>query len=721
MIKSFSQIIILSGLILVFSICVTAQTKSRSQVSNSPITTLNGAYAGTSTPNLNPFGGTISFDTYAFYFRQNGTYTSKLGEPNWQTRVDGTYRISGNKVVIQSKSVGDKPEEIEIKDNGSLYYRYSYLSKLSVMNNIRAVILENKSATSAGNYTGSLAYVGNISNTLFNFDGKGNFSHSRESSTIISSANVGGGSSQASGGVGTYTLKNGLLTLTYQDRTVVKKSFFYTEDDGDGTALINGSFYFEPDELNNKKTNSTTKIKTPPIKSPVTSTAINTLNGAYAGSSLPLIMPGGGSFSTAYRYYFRPNGTYTTELGEPDWQIRVDGTYKISNNKMTLFPKVAGEKPFEMDIEEEGRSLVYGGNTLFKLNVMNSIPAVVVQNRGGMSSGGIGTDSIFVGVSFSGIYNFDGKGRFSNNASSASVISGANVGGGSSRESGGSGTYTIKDSLLTLKYDDGKIVRKSFFYVEFDGDGTALIDGSLYYEPDEPKNEKSVKNESDDPNNAIIAEPTTTDKKAADIVITGSRILKLANIAHGGNNLDSLNTIRLMGKALGFEITILVDATNLKVRNEFRKNGKLMLVEQLDGENSWQWGDNLKSPLTFQKRKELKKSLTTGLFALQSNAIKTEVIQMADPNLKGNLKSLLVLIDGEKYGMVFDDKNRLVAELSTEEGVLQTTYSEDYRNVNGIMIPFKSKITQGSQTIEVKYSTIEVNPIFSEEVWSVPN
>ncbi|NJM52881.1 MAG: hypothetical protein HC846_05505 [Blastocatellia bacterium] len=483
MVKSLGKTIILGSLLFVFSICLTAQTKSRPRVSNSPITTLNGAYAGTSTPNLNPFGGTISFDTYAFYFRQNGTYTSKLGEPNWQTRVDGTYRISGNKVVIQSKSVGDKPEEIEIKDNGSLYYRYSYLSKLSVMNNIRAVILENKSATSAGNYTGSLAYVGNISNTLFNFDGKGNFTNSRESSTLISSANVGGGGSQASGGVGTYTLKDGLLTLSYQDGTVVKKSFFYTEDDGDGTAVINGNFYFEPDESKNQ--NNKTAIKSPPKTT--TNPAITTLNGAYAGSSLPLIMPGGGSFSTAYRYYFRPNGTYTTELGEPDWQTRVDGTYKISNNQMTLFPKEIGERPFAMDIEEEGRSLVYGGNTLFKLNVMNSIPAVVVQNRGGTSSGGIGTDSIFVGVSFSGIYNFDGKGRFSNNASSASVISGANVGGGSSRESGGSGTYTIKDSLLTLNYNDGKIVRKSFFYVEFDGDGTALIDGSLYYEPDEPK------------------------------------------------------------------------------------------------------------------------------------------------------------------------------------------------------------------------------------------
>ncbi len=720
MIKSFSKIIILSSLLLVFSIYITAQTKSKPRVSNSVITTLNGAYAGTSTPNLNPFNNlSISFDTYTFYFRQNGTYATELDEPDWQTRVDGTYRISGNKVFIQSKDVGDKPEEIEIKENGSLYYRYSYVSKLEVANNLPAVVVENKSATGGGGQIEGTVYVGNISNTLYNFDGKGNFSNSRESSTLISGANIGGGVSGASGGVGTYTLKNGLLTLNYQDGTVVKKSFFYTEDEGDGTALINGSFYFEPDELNDKTTNSVKKENPTQIKSPTKSAVITTLNGAYAGSSVPVFFPGGGSSSSPYRYYFRPNGTYTTELNEPNWQTRIEGNYKITRGKVTLIPSKIGEKSFEMDIEEEGASLVYGGNTLFKLNVMNKIPAVVVENSGGASSGGSGTGTTFVGVSFSGVYNFDGEGKFSNNASSSSVISGQSVGGGSSNESGGFGTYTIKDSLLTLIYNNGTVVKKSFFYIEFSQGGTAMIDGSLYYEPDKPENNKTAKSQIKDE----VDEPTTIDKnptKAADLIITGSRILKLANIAHGGDKLDSLKTIRLTGKAIGFELTILVDATNQKVRNEFRKNGKLMLVEQLDGENSWQWGDNLKSPLTFQKRKELKKSLTTGLFAMQTNAIKTDAFSTADPSVEGNLKSLLVILDGEKYGMIFDDKNRLVAELSTEDGVLQTTYSEDYRNVSGIMVPFKSKVVLGEKSIEVKFSAIEINPTFADSNWAFP-
>jgi hypothetical protein len=80
-----------------------------------------------------------------------------------------------------------------------------------------------------------------------------------------------------------------------------------------------------------------------------------------------------------------------------------------------------------------------------------------------------------------------------------------------------------------------------------------------------------------------------------------------------------------------------------------------------------------------------------------------------------------VLIDGEKYGMIFDADNRLVAELGTENGVLQTTYSLDYRNAGGIIIPFKSKVTLGEESIEVKFSAVEVNPIFNEKDWAVPN
>jgi hypothetical protein len=60
------------------------------------------------------------------------------------------------------------------------------------------------------------------------------------------------------------------------------------------------------------------------------------------------------------------------------------------------------------------------------------------------------------------------------------------------------------------------------------------------------------------------------------------------------------------------------------------------------------------------------------LFALR----KSESFFTVAPNLKDNLK----LLFGEKYGMIFDADNPLVAE----DRILQTTYSEDYRNASGI-------------------------------------
>jgi hypothetical protein len=40
--------------------------------------------------------------------------------------------------------------------------------------------------------------------------------------------------------------------------------------------------------------------------------------------------------------------------------------------------------------------------------------------------------------------------------------------------------------------------------------------------------------------------------------------------------------------------------------------------------------------------------------------------------------------------------------------------------VNGVVIPFKAKITQGSKNLEIKFSGVEVNLTFSEKDWAVP-
>ncbi len=449
-----------------------------------------------------------------------------------------------------------------------------------------------------------------------------------------------------------------------------------------------------------------------------------TLNGCYAGNSIPRTDPfGGGMTLETFTFYFRPNGTFITELDESDWQTRIDGTYKISGNKVFIQSKLAGDSPEELEIKSGETDLGYRGTNLFKLNIMNSIPAVIVENISASSSGGIGTDRIFVGVSSANLFNFDGKGNFSNDSSGTSFVSGENIAAGTNRNNNGFGTYTIKDSLLTLNYKNGTVVKKSFFYSDSDGDGTALINGSFYFEPDE-KEAKNNQPNNNQPNENQKTNPIAANNplpKKSEIAQQGLSILKKANFAHGGTNLDKLETLRLIGKGSGLDIVILVDVKNQRIRNEVRKKGILVQVEQFDGNDNWLFADGKKTKLHEVREVEMRKTLKTGLFVLQSQTLANTEFLTVEVNNQTNLKSLMLLIDGKKHGMIFDADNRLVAEVSADDGILQTEYSEDFKPVNGILLPFKSKFVEGTKSIEVKYSAIEVNPSLSEKDWQIPN
>ena len=96
-----------------------------------------------------------------------------------------------------------------------------------------------------------------------------------------------------------------------------------------------------------------------------------------------------------------------------------------------------------------------------------------------------GSDTVSVGVS--GYYCFDGKGRFSSGGSSYATVTsgtaGGGIGGGSSKSRSDEGSYTLDQGELTLKYDDGTVVRHSFFYTSplvKDNKAMAIIDGEVY-------------------------------------------------------------------------------------------------------------------------------------------------------------------------------------------------------------------------------------------------
>ena len=126
---------------------------------------------------------------------------------------------------------------------------------------------------------------------------------------------------------------------------------------------------------------------------------------------------------------------------------------------------------------------------MFQAQISSQMPKECFSSRKDSSSSlhgwSGGSDTVSVGVS--GYYCFDGKGRFSSGGSSYATVTsgtaGGGIGGGSSKSRSDEGSYTLDQGELTLKYDDGTVVRHSFFYAPplgKDNKTMAIIDGEVY-------------------------------------------------------------------------------------------------------------------------------------------------------------------------------------------------------------------------------------------------
>ena len=181
--------------------------------------------------------------------------------------------------------------------------------------------------------------------------------------------------------------------------------------------------------------------------------------------------------------YLRDDGTFSYSLGK-DWKTNVDGTYVISGKDIITTDKKNGEKnTYTYDGNPATTGAIYapGSHYLFKAVIpKNKIPDGVYSFYVGFVNGNA-TTGVY-GSGSRGYIKFEGN-RFIESSSSFSSVSSASVGGGSASSSRESGTYTINNGDLTLKYDDGTIVKHSFFYV-LKSNGTVsmvVLDGDIYY------------------------------------------------------------------------------------------------------------------------------------------------------------------------------------------------------------------------------------------------
>ena len=195
--------------------------------------------------------------------------------------------------------------------------------------------------------------------------------------------------------------------------------------------------------------------------------------------------------SEDYSFYLRDDGTYASRLEKPDWRTRIDGTYKVKDGILTITSNDDYDTSYYC--ENDDCTFLWNsigtGYYMFQAQISSQMPKECFSFRKDSSSSlygwSGGSDTVSVGVS--GYYCFDGKGRFSSGGSSyataTSGTAGGGIGGGSSKSRSDEGSYTLDQGELTLKYDDGTVVRHSFFYTPplgKDNKTMAIIDGEVY-------------------------------------------------------------------------------------------------------------------------------------------------------------------------------------------------------------------------------------------------
>lgn len=420
------------------------------------------------------------------------------------------------------------------------------------------------------------------------------------------------------------------------------------------------------------------------------------LDGAYGGSGFFTSVSG--MIRNDIAIYFRPDGTYCNQLGEPDWQTRVNGRYTVSGKEVTMISSEKGNK-HHATIQSNG-NLTYSGTFLIKFQTMNSLPAktleynMIVSGGGGITGGAYGARRSYNSLSF------DGKGNFSHSAFHGTLVSGAAVAGGQVNSSAGDGTYTIDNSELKLQYKDGRTARMSFFYSPVEP-VIALIDGSLYYAPDDDK---------------VIAKSSSSSAISPD----GEDLLKKAYRAHGGKFLDEVATFRMEGMMNRFKVVVTVDFSRRWVRNEFYQGNKLLMLEQLEGDRGWQTEQGNRSVMTADRVKDIQYSLITGIWGLRQNNQKNVTVLKTERNTNSGGVNVFVRIKGQDYVWMFDERNRMIGEGTVVNGVQQMEASTDFRTVSNIVIPFTQSDQTGAQNFTIKWNRVVINLPLTEKDWSEP-
>lgn len=413
----------------------------------------------------------------------------------------------------------------------------------------------------------------------------------------------------------------------------------------------------------------------------------------------------------------RQNGTFCEDLEEPDWQTRITGRYKKGKNQIVLeyLDTTMENDTIFFEKDREGESIYYGGTQMVKMIVPNKVPEGYYDFSSASSSGGMGTGMVYVGTQNYEGYSFYNDGAFNRSSSGGVAVIGSSIGGGTSSESSGKGKYTIKNGLLTLNYDDGTIEKHSFFYDQDGGkEFMVAIDGSIFFYGD---NDKEIDEEPE----KIQQEASLDTDVSKTLESSGMDVLKSIKKAHGGKNIDEINTLQANIMVSGIPFKVLMDVDRLYLRLE-SMSANFKYIEQLEGNTGWVFQNNTTQSISKERVEELKLTFYSGIFGLQSKILNRASVVDIRETEDNFLLITLSVHDNNTIGYVVD-KNTFIlsATFIFKNGTNEITYTSNLQNVDGVLLPYKEITETNEGTVEITYQEYRINPVLDSGDWSKTN
>ncbi|MBL4678832.1 MAG: hypothetical protein JKY70_21965 [Mucilaginibacter sp.] len=451
------------------------------------------------------------------------------------------------------------------------------------------------------------------------------------------------------------------------------------------------------------------------------------LNGVYAGAQL-YNSPFNGMQINYYSVYFRPDGSYTDNMKSRTWRTDVTGKYSVSGG-MVHFVYEKDNETYKINKSGNLESTQGIRHTLNKVKPITALPAAAYERKSASGSGGIGTNTPYVGAFSSDFLFFDGKGNFTTDHSSVVGIAGETATGGSiggkfSNDKSAAGTYQLSAGEITLKFNNGKVEKHSLFYSPPAEQDMLVMDGDFYFRKDKEElaKERPIKSKGKVSGNvASSASGSATGKDAGSSksTLSAADLVSKLRSNYGGNAIDKINTVKEKSTITGnMQAVAITDITAKKFRLEIRQGQTLLMVKQSAGADSWQWVKGSKTPLAEKDKKEMELSLYQGIMGLHKS-LNSYLSSATVTESKGD-RLLTFFVNGSKVIYLVDTNNSLKANAYTIAGTPNFSVYRNFLTKDGITFPSVTESSDGKNKLTITTTDIEFNPVLTADTWKAP-